>query len=84
MAGPGTGPGRDCDANPDLRLALALPPGAATGGHRFATGPGTMRYHLTNRDRYRIRAGLVITFLVFLVWAGLAGYLCDGPPGYCQ
>ena len=40
--------------------------------------------YLTNRDRYRIRAALVITFLVFLVWAGLAGYLCDGPPGYCQ
>ena len=43
-----------------------------------------MRIHLTNRDRYRIRAALVVTFLVFVVWAGLAGYLCDGPPEYCQ
>ena len=39
--------------------------------------------HLSNRDRYRIRAALVATFIVFVVWAGAAGYLCDLPPGYC-
>ena len=43
-----------------------------------------MRIHLTNRDRYRIRAALVVTFLALLALAGSAGYLCDLPPGYCQ
>jgi hypothetical protein len=43
-----------------------------------------MRIHLTNRDRVRIRAALVITFLALLVLAGWHGYLCDGPPEYCQ
>ena len=43
-----------------------------------------MRIHLTNRDRSRIRAALVVTFLALLVWAGMHGYLCDGPPEYCQ
>ena len=81
MAGPGTGPGRGPNAGSHQ---IALPPGAATGGHRFKTGPGTMNYHLTNRDRYRIRVLLVVTFLALVVWAGSAGFLCDGPPGYCQ
>ena len=49
---------------------------------RPARGP--MNYHLTNRDRYRIRVLLVVTFLALLALAGSAGYLCDGPPGYCQ
>ena len=83
MAGSRPGPGSDSDAGADS-LALPLPPGAATGGHRFVTGPGTMRHHLTNRDRYRIRAALVVTFLALLALAGSAGYLCDLPPGYCQ
>jgi len=39
--------------------------------------------YLTNRDRVRIRAVAIITFLVFLVWAGSAGYLCDLPSGHC-
>ncbi len=39
--------------------------------------------YLSNRDRVRIRAALVITFLVLVIWAGAAGYLCDLPPGYC-
>ena len=82
MAGPLPQPGGNSDAG--SHQVTDHPPGAATGGHRFATGPGTMRIHLTNRDRYRIRAALVVTFLVFLVWAGMAGYLCDGPPEYCQ
>ena len=40
--------------------------------------------YLSNRDRVRIRAALIITFLVLVIWAGSAGYLCDLPPGYCQ
>ncbi len=39
--------------------------------------------YLSNRDRVRIRAALVITFLVLVIWAGSAGFICDGPPGYC-
>jgi len=39
--------------------------------------------YLSNRDRYRIRAALVTTFLALVVWAGSAGYLRDIPPDYC-
>jgi len=83
MAGPVPQPGRSNDAGSN-RVTDCTPPGplrAATGS-RPARGP--MRIHLTNRDRYRIRAALVVTFLALLVWAGSAGYLCDLPPGYCQ
>ena len=39
--------------------------------------------YLTNRDRYRIRAALVVTGLVLAGLAGAGGYLRDIPPDYC-